>query len=265
MKISVVIVTLNAGDDLKQTVTSVLDQDWSDIEVIIKDGGSTDGSLDHIPTDKRINIVVSPDKGIYDAMNQATDYLSGEYVIFMNCGDLFYSKSTISDILKYVSYDEKDTIYYGDCYTANRESVLRYPNIMDDYNCFTKTLCHQATVYPCELFELKKFSLNYKIAADYEYYINMYCKGIKLRHIPVIIAYYQGNGASEKQANRVLGLKESKEIRKNNFTPGRYYRAAIKSFLHGVGIKHFLVKQEWFYPIYSRLAHLYYMKVKRRN
>ena len=85
------------------------------------------------------------------------------------------------------------------------------------------------------------------------------------KHIPVIIAYYQGNGASEKQTNRVLGLKESKEIRKNNFPPKRYYRASVKAILHGVGLKHFLVKQEWFYPVYSKLAYLYYMKFKRRN
>lgn len=265
MKMSVVIVTLNAGNDLKKTLISVLNQDWQDIEIIIKDGGSTDKSLSDIPTDSRIKIVSKSDKGIYDAMNQATDYITGSYVIFMNCGDLFYSKSTISDIFKQIDFNARNVIYYGDCFTVNRETVLRYPDIMDDYGCFTKTLCHQATVYSSELFNVKKFSLDYRIAADYEYYIYMYCKGVKLKHIPVIIAYYQGNGASEKQTNRVLGLKESKEIRKNNFPPKRYYRASVKAILHGVGLKHFLVKQEWFYPVYSKLAYLYYMKFKRRN
>lgn len=265
MKMSVVIVTLNSGDDLKKTVDSVINQDYKSIEIIIKDGKSVDGSLEKIPNDERIKKIVCSDKGIYDAMNQAVDYVSGDYVLFMNCGDTFYRNTTVSEIFKYLIRNDIDSIYYGDCFTANRNSVLRYPDKMDDYGCFTKTLCHQATIYPRNLLKKRRFSLKYKIAADYEYYINCYCNGIKLTHIPVVIAYYQGNGASEKKKNRVLGLKESREIRKSNFSSERYNKAYIKSILHGVGIKHFLVQQEWFYPIYSKLAYMYYMKIKRRN
>ena len=123
---SIIVVSLNAGERLKNTVESILGQSCEDYEVIIKDGGSTDGSLDFLPKNhcshstiekgtindeldqekkrgkpaeqekikaadyERIKLITKKDQGIYDAMNQALEEAVGEYYLFLNCGDYFY-------------------------------------------------------------------------------------------------------------------------------------------------------------------------------
>lgn len=260
MKISVLIVTLNSGNALIDTVRSTLAQTYSDLEIIVKDGGSSDGSLEKIPYDKRIRVLNCADSGIYDAMNQAVRVATGQYLIFMNCGDMFIDDHVLEKVAKVIAGipEEKRVIFYGDCYTANRDSILRYPDIFDDYVCFTKVLCHQATIYPAQMLLERGFSLNYKIAADYEYYVHAYVHGVKLIHIPIVIAYYQGDGASESHQNRKLALQERKMILKDNFKYKRYKKTWIRMQMKGVGVKHFLVQQEWFYPIYKRIANAYY-------
>lgn len=95
---SIVVVSLNPGDKLFSTLQSILDQDYGNFEIIIKDGGSTDGSVQRffgegterkIPADSRIRFFQEPDSGIYDGMNQAVQKVQGQYVLFLNCGDRF--------------------------------------------------------------------------------------------------------------------------------------------------------------------------------
>ena len=102
------------------------------------------------------------------------------------------------------------------------------------------------------------------MAADFEYYTYAYKNGYTLTHLPVVIAWYEGNGASEKQINRKLALEERERAIKTHFSKTDYKKVRRKAFLHGVGIKNFLVKQDWLYPIYSRLAKIYYsIKTKK--
>lgn len=267
MKFSVLIVTLNAGVELKETVQSVLAQEQADFEIIIKDGGSTDNSLKEIPKDDRISIYAQKDSGIYDGMNQAIEHATGDFCIFMNTGDMFFHKDVLHRICEFIVNESLDecVIYYGDCYTRNRNAVLKYPDKFNDYICFTMVLCHQATVYPTILLKKRNFNLHYKIAADYEYYVAAYTQGAKLVHMPITVVQYKGDGASETQKNRVRALAESKEIRRLNFTKERYRKAWFKAQIHGVGIKHWLVQQEWFYPAYKKAAYVYYKIRNKRN
>ncbi len=260
MKISVIVVTLNSGNDLIKTVDSVLLQKKAEYEIIIKDGGSTDGSIEQLPKDERIAIYNTKDSGIYSAMNQAIQYVTGEYCLFMNTGDIFFDENVLSKIecyLKKADYTQ-NLIYYGDCFTENRNSTLKYPDRFDDYVCFTMILCHQATIYPTWMLKERQFSLDYKVAADYEYYVHAYTHGTQLKHLPITIVRYKGDGASEKPQNRKKALKESQAIRKKCFTKKRYWKTWLKTQLHGVGFKHMLVQQEWFYPVYKKIARKYY-------
>lgn len=262
-------VSLNAGDELYRTVESVLNQNYNDYEVIVKDGESTDGSLrklDFIKNNK-LKVFVEKDSGIYDAMNQATYYASGDYVIFINCGDKFYNETVLSECAKFIrdtsfcgTLDLSNVIFYGDCFTQNRGYNLIYPDVFDDYVCFTKTLCHQSTIYSMDLLKKRKFSLDYKIAADFEYYVYAYKHGVDLKHIPVVISVYQGNGTSETTKNRRLTLKESEKILKSNFTKKEYIKNYLKMQFRGVGIKRFIVKSSFLYGIYGKVATLYYKK-----
>lgn len=261
MLFSVLVVSLNPGKDLKFTVDSILKQKGVNYEVIIKDGGSTDVSILYLPSDPRIKIYSQADAGIYDAMNQATQYASGDYSLFINCGDCFYDENSLYSVAEYISRNaslDQHVIYYGDCYTENRHGVLKYPSQFDDYFCYTMVLCHQATLYPTFLLKERKYNIDYKIAADYEYYVYAYKHGYELKHIPVVIARYQGNGTSETVKNRRRAVTELQRAVKENYSKEEYRKVWLKAQLHGIGIKRFLVKQGFFYPIYRILARIRY-------
>ena len=262
MKLSVLVVSLNAGEALLKTVNSILEQQNAEFEIIVKDGGSKDGSIERLPKNERIRVIVSEDSGIYDAMNQAAQYADGEYALYLNCGDLFYSESVLAEITQAIAADRAFTatpaIYYGDCYTVNRDYILRYPDVFDDYVCYTKVLCHQATAYPIELIKRRQFAAGYKMAADYEYYVYAYKNGYRMVHMPVVVARYEGNGASETTANRRLALTERKRAIKTHFTNKDYCKVWWKAQFRGIGLKHMLVRIHWFYPLYRKAATFFY-------
>ena len=113
---SIVVVSLNPGERLKNTLKSIVRQTYTDYEVILKVGGSTDGSLgflesEEITNDKnQIKIIQKKDQGIYDAMNQAVAVISGRYVLFLNCGDYFYSDTVLEEVATFIERDKKTTI-----------------------------------------------------------------------------------------------------------------------------------------------------------
>ena len=268
MKINILTVSLNAGVELLSTVNSVLEQEEVDYELIIKDGGSKDGSLEQLPQDDRIQICISKDSGIYDAMNQAKKYMTGDFALYLNCGDVFYDAKVLKSIVDYIDCyknDKSETIYYADCYTVNRKSLLCFPRRFNDFVCFTTTLCHQATIYPQRLLKERDFLLDYKVAADFEYYVHAYCNGYSLKHIPCVVVKYKGNGASETSKNRKLGIKEANRALKSNFNKHRYYINWIKMQLCGIGIKRILVQSELLYPFYSKIAEIYYSIFAKRE
>ena len=105
---SIVVVSLNPGERLEKTLNSILSQTYQNYEVILKDGGSKDGSLISLKEkgffeDKpMIKVVEQPDKSIYDGMNQAVTYATGNYVQFLNCGDYFYSDTVLEEVAEYI-------------------------------------------------------------------------------------------------------------------------------------------------------------------
>ena len=115
VRFSIITVCLNAGQDLLDTVQSTLGQTYENFEIIVKDGGSRDGSMEKLPADPRIRVVTRKDTGIYDAMNQAVEEAKGDYLIFMNCGDYFYAPQTLETIANAIG-EEKAPLYYGNCY-----------------------------------------------------------------------------------------------------------------------------------------------------
>ena len=113
---SIVVVSLNPGERLKNTLDSIIKQTYTNYEVILKDGGSSDGSLQELMEDgyfkdkNQIKIIQKKDKSIYDGMNQAVQEVSGRYVQFLNCGDYFYSDTVLEEVATYVDKDRKESI-----------------------------------------------------------------------------------------------------------------------------------------------------------
>lgn len=99
-KITIVTVTYNCSKILKETLESCINQDYENVEYIIIDGASTDGTLDIINQhSENISFILSePDKGIYDAMNKGIEHATGEWIFFLNAGDKFYSNKTLTPL-----------------------------------------------------------------------------------------------------------------------------------------------------------------------
>ena len=96
MKFSIIVVCLNPGPKLNQTLDSILSQTYPSFEIIVKDGGSRDGSIETMREDRRIHLYQESDHSIYEAMNQAVSHVTGDYILFLNCGDLFYDNEVLT-------------------------------------------------------------------------------------------------------------------------------------------------------------------------
>ena len=127
--ISVITVCYNAASCIEKTILSVINQTYSNIEYIIIDGGSTDGTIDIVNKYKdRISVIVSEkDKGIYDAMNKGVTYATGEWVNFMNAGDTFYNSNVVTELFK-DNIEEKYTVVFGDT-----NVITQYKEIFVNY------------------------------------------------------------------------------------------------------------------------------------
>ena len=114
-KISVVTVCYNAVNDIEKTILSVINQTYPNIEYLIIDGGSKDGTMDIVNKYKdKIDVIVSePDKGIYDAMNKGIDRATGDWINFMNAGDMFWEKDSILKVFAASGVDDSLDVIYG--------------------------------------------------------------------------------------------------------------------------------------------------------
>ena len=220
---SILVVSLNPGDKLVETMKSIAGQTNTDYEVIVKDGGSGDGSLDALRSylqgqelAKRVRILEQPDSSIYEGMNQAADAARGEYYYFLNCGDAFASEQALEQTAQKIGRSANQPpsqIFYGDIYDALRGQVVASNPHMDDFACYRNVPCHQACLYHHSLFDERGYNPKYRVRADYEHFLWCYfCKDARPMYIPVTLASYEGGGFSETPENRKRSAREHREI-----------------------------------------------------
>lgn len=147
-KITVITVCYNAADTLEQTIESVINQTYQNIEYIIVDGGSTDETLSIIRKyeHKITKWISEPDKGIYDAMNKGIEMASGEWLNFMNAGDVFASKDVLEKIFS-SDYPDKTAFLYSDNYYKGKEGRL----LLSHHDHKIPSILHQSAIYRKEL------------------------------------------------------------------------------------------------------------------
>ena len=212
LRFSVIVVSLNAGGELKKTVDSVLMQRYPSYELIVKDGCSTDGSVAALPEDPRLRVIVQNDSSIYDAMNQAVGLARGEFLIFLNCGDYFYNENVLSRVAKETLKYRAD-IFYGDLYRRNLNSTDISPDKVNDFLLFRNVPCHQVCFYAKRLFEKEGYRTKYTVRADYEHFLrSVKQEGAKCRHMSITVSSYEGEGFSETAENKRKAAGEHREI-----------------------------------------------------
>lgn len=220
--LSIVVVALNPGERLRRTLQSILEQTFTDYEIIIKDGGSKDGSLDFIKEEgilekyPQIRLINCPDKSIYDGMNQALSYAEGKYVQFLNCGDLFYEKNVLEKVAECIHAKgelQKPAIFYGNQYNRLQNSIVTSAPQINDFTCYRNVPCHQVCFYDRRLFEKRAYLPEYTVRADYEHFLySVYEEKALTFSMPVTVCVYEGGGYSETKENRKRSAIQHKEI-----------------------------------------------------
>lgn len=174
-KISVITVCRNAAELIEATIQSVLNQKYDNIEYVIIDGASTDGTQDIVNkySDRIAYFVSEPDKGIYDAMNKGLSHATGEWVNFMNAGDTFADDKVLTDLFDGKVYGDEIKVIGGNTKNvfADREEIhhAEHAEIIPQRLPFS----HQASFVRKEVC---RFDTKYRIAADYNLFYNIFDK-----------------------------------------------------------------------------------------
>ena len=167
MKYSIVTINYNNAEGLRRTIQSVVSQTYADYEYLIIDGGSSDGSVNAIKDyEDRISYWVSEkDGGIYNAMNKGVKVAHGEYLIFMNSGDVFYN----SDVLKNIREELHDEdILVGKVFIDDNNNIISPPpqRELSMYHLFSGSIPHQGTFIKTLLQKKYPFDETLKISSD---------------------------------------------------------------------------------------------------
>lgn len=231
---SIITVCYNAEKAIKETIESVLLQEWKKFEYIIVDGASTDSTVDivrqYAAADNRIEWHSEPDSGIFNAMNRGIMRASGDYIMFMNAGDSFYDGAVLSNMAKQIK-EHGNAIYYGQaclmkngkCKGINKnlseQGCLRYNTLMKGFMPI-----HQSIAAPLYILKKHCFNEEYKIRADYDWLLRCCKDRMRLVNLNFVVCKYDNSGISARAKYKKIMNKETQMIRKRNFPIlGRIY------------------------------------------
>lgn len=189
MKFSVITVCYNAADIITATINSVLCQSYHDFEYIVIDGKSTDGTVEKISQYlDRIKWISEKDKGIYDAMNKGISFAMGDYVIFMNAGDMFYDSNVLNNVAEQtVENPDVDVLYGNAMLISAKKTKLYKPGPL--YKLERGMIAsHQSTFVKTSVLKKRPFNIAYRYAADYDQLSALYLSGYCFRYIDVTVA-----------------------------------------------------------------------------
>lgn len=201
MRLSIITVNLNHAAGLRRTIASVLSQTWSDYEYIAIDGGSTDGSREILVEHAaRLAFWCSErDGGIYAAMNKGIRHATGDYLLFLNSGDILYSDNALSSLF---AHDFSEEMVFADCYVRHKGMKIKSNDMSGgNYNYFffyNRSIPHQSTLYRRDVFtRYGMYDESLRIISDWKHAIEtIYLGGATTRYLRVPLALFEGGGIS---------------------------------------------------------------------
>lgn len=220
MTISILSTFYNDKKMLKLMMDSVLEQDHPNIEHVITDGGSTDGSVELIKEyekkyaecGKKLVWVSERDKGIYDGFNKAAKLSSGEYIIFGT--DPYYNSASISDIISEIQKGDYDYVYGGMIFQKGGKIIRQWSGKPGNWRlgwmAATPTICMKKSVWD----KYGPFDMNYKSASDYRFQVSLFLdSSLRSSAIPRPIVTYYAGGTSNGGIKAILfSIKECQAI-----------------------------------------------------
>ena len=212
-KVSIITVVYNGIEFLEETIKSVIAQTYPNIEYIIVDGGSKDGTLDIIKKyEAHISKWISePDKGIYDAMNKGIDLATGDWQNFLNAGDSFVDNNVLEKI--FTTNLENITLVYGDIIAIRENGQKLNVNAIDlkDDKSIIKGMkvCHQAIFYNKNI--MIKYDDKLRLKSEWKHLIEITRKANFLpKKFDLPIVYYSVGGLGAQQLK--LNQKEYRDV-----------------------------------------------------
>ena len=219
-KISIVTINYNGEKYLENTIQSICNQNYTDYELIIIDGASTDGSASIIEkySDRISKIISEPDKGIADAMNKGITLSTGDYIAFIHSDDYLLSNDSLSDAAKWL--DQNHEIFAFGIHFGNENTYKpHYPRGFNYWMNFKFGLLHQGVLCHRNVFDaIGNFNTNFKLAMDYDFFLRAYRREIKLKRCNHTISFMRDTGISSKQDNASLRQRflEERKAQYNN-------------------------------------------------
>lgn len=232
MKISIITVVFNDKEGVRRTLSSISTQTYRQMEVIVVDGQSTDGTIEIVRQfGETVSCFISePDNGIYDAMNKGLRLATGDFVIFLNAGDYFFSDSVVEQFVG--SSPDPNSVYFGRVsINSNYESWYFPPFSVNKANVSRwlrgNVPNHQAMFFPKSFYQLNMFDTSLKISADADYKL----RAQKVCNIPfvfldLVVSVFEVGGVSTTYSDFAAVLVRARDSWKVNI---RYY-----GFFHAV-------------------------------
>ena len=235
VKISLIISVLNGEVFLGDTITSILNQCYSKFEIIIIDGGSTDGSIEIIKSfiSPKIKWISEPDKGISDAFNKGIKLATGDYINFQGDGDGFVNDHVLTDLFSNLDLQIKPLVC-GNIQRINLKGNIIYKTkIKEKFNkkslLFKMSLPHQGLFMPKEFFsKYGEFDLNNKFCMDYELLLRAYHDFPEVICRDLVVSNWRADGLGEGKTTEIL--KEYHEIKIKNKAANKFTLLVIHMF-----------------------------------
>lgn len=195
--ITIVTINLNNKDGLKRTIESVVNQTFFDkVEYVIIDGGSTDGSVDVINEydDKIAYWCSEPDGGIFPAMNKSIEHINGDYVLYLNSGDILNNNNVIERV--YGELD-KDIVYGNEYKVGKKKTLATFPDKLTETFFKRSALPHQSTFIRSELLKEHNYSTDWKVLGDWSWLRErIMVDKVSYKHLKLPISDYDLSGFS---------------------------------------------------------------------
>lgn len=212
-RFSIITVTYNAEKVIEKTIRCVLSQTYNNYEYIIVDGASKDQTLTIIGQYKEqiTQVISEPDKGLYDAMNKGIAASTGDYLCFLNAGDIFHAPDTLHQMVQTIQSEELPDILYGETAIVDKEGKFLHMRRLKTPEKLTwrsfkqgMLVCHQAFFAKRSLAE--PFDLNYRFSADFDWCIRVMKKAKHLHNTHLTVINYLDEGLTTQ--NHKASLKE---------------------------------------------------------
>ena len=219
MQITIVTVVYNGAELLEKTIRSVVGQTYNSIEYIIVDGKSIDNTVGIIRKYEPFitKWISEKDDGIYSAMNKGIRMLTGDWVCFLNCGDVFADENSLAIVAEKIMYSsEKADVFYGNIFIERkegREGECIERRAKAPCNLHRMYFCHQSAFVKADLLRNYFFDERYKMSADFNFFKLCYRNGYKFVHLNIPLVVYDRTGISN--THREKGLYDNISVIKN--------------------------------------------------